>query len=418
MLFLVALFWFAFFLVAYTYVGYPLLLALVGLVRRNPPRRAPFAGSFSFVLSVHNEEGNLRRRLEELSAYIRATGLSGEIVLVSDGSTDGTVALARSFEADGIVRVLERSEKQGKAVALSAGCLDAKGEILVFADARQRWADDTLARLLENFADLSVGAVSGDLVLETAPGVMAGVGLYWRFEKWLRKKESSIYAQVGVTGAVSACRRELFQPIPPGTLTDDVFWPLRVAMRGYRVVHDERALAYDRLPEKPRDEFRRKVRTLAGNFQVLRMLPASLLPWKNPVWLQWVSHKLLRLVVPWALIVLLVSNVVLVASQPASWWTGDASPPDIWAEWFFPAFMAFQGVGYVVGLAGMAPEIGKRIKVAGAAGSLLVLNAAAFLAFWVWISGRTGTAWHKIDYRTVGQASSLSEEEGGSERAP
>jgi len=413
MLYLIVLFWFAFFLVAYTYVGYPLLLALLGLVRRNPPRRAPFDGSFSFVLSVHNEEANLRRRLEELSSYIRATGLSGEIVLVSDGSTDGTAALARSFEADGIVRVLERPEKQGKAVALSAGCLEAKGEILVFADARQRWADDTLVRLLENFADARVGAVSGDLVLETAPGVMAGVGLYWRFEKWLRKRESLIHAQVGVTGAVSACRRELFQPIPPGTLTDDVYWPLRVAMRGYRVVHDERALAYDRLPEKPRDEFRRKVRTLAGVFQVLQMLPWSLLPWENPVWLQWVSHKLLRLVVPWALIALFVANVMLVVYHPPSWLTGGVPTADIWAEWFFPVFLALQALGYAVGLAGMIEAIGTRIKLAGAAGSLLVLNAAAFLAFWVWITGRTGTAWHKIDYRPVGQASSLSEKHDG-----
>src|SRR5215470_5324190 len=109
-------------------------------------------------------------------------------------------------------------------------------------------------------------------MLESALVVMAGGGLYWRFAKWLRQKESLIHSQVGVSGAIAAVRRELFRPIPHGTLLDDVYWPLQVAMQGYRVVHDDRARAFDRLPENPRDEFRRKVRTLAGNFQLARML--------------------------------------------------------------------------------------------------------------------------------------------------
>lgn len=393
-------FWICFAIIAYTYLGYPLLLALIAMVRHRPRALAPFTGSFSFVLSVHNEETNLRRRLPELIDLVSRTGLRGEIIVVSDGSTDGTVELARTYEHQG-VRVLDRAEKQGKAAALSAGCALAEGEILVFADARQRWAEDALTRLLENFADPRVGAVSGDLVLESKPGVMAGVGLYWRYEKWLRKTESRIHAQVGVTGAISACRRELFQPIPPGTLTDDVYWPLRVAMRGYRVIHDERALALDRLPDKQRDEFRRKVRTLAGVFQIVWGIPGSLLPWRNPVWLQWVSHKLLRLVVPWALIGLLISNVALVAIAPPEWLTGETTASDGWTEWFFPIFLLLQLLGYLIGLLGMSAKIGARLKPAGAAGSLLVLNAAAFLAFWVWITGRAGQAWHKINYRPV-----------------
>lgn len=391
-------FWISLAVAAYTYVGYPLLLALIGMLRMKPRAIEPFAGSFSFVLSLHNEEANVKRRLDELTALVRATGLDGEILLVSDGSTDGTVEAARAFETEGIVRVLDRPQKEGKSAALSAGCAVARGDILVFADARQRWADDAVSRLLENFADPRVGAVSGDLVLESAPGVMAGVGLYWRFEKWLRKKESQIHAQVGVTGAISACRRVLFRPIPLGTLLDDVYWPLCVAMQGYRVVHDERAKAYDRLPERPRDEFRRKVRTLAGNFQLVRLLPASLLPWRNPVWLQWISRKLLRLLVPWALLAMLITNIAIVAGDPPSWLT--ASEPGEWrSEWFFPGFLMLQAVGYALGLLGMVPAVARRVKPAGAAASLLVLNAAAFLAFWVWITGRTGKAWHKIDYR-------------------
>src|SRR5205807_869445 len=109
---------------------------------------------------------------------------------------------------------------------------------------------------------------SGDLDITSAGGTMAGVSLYWRFEKWLRRQESAIGSQVGVTGAISVCRRELFQPVPEGTILDDVYWPVGVALAGYRVIHDNRAIAHDRLPDRTRDEFRRKIRTLAGNFQL------------------------------------------------------------------------------------------------------------------------------------------------------
>src|SRR5207248_11746164 len=191
------------------------------------------------------------------------------------------------------------------------GCAAAAGDVLVFADVRQTWAPDALARLLENFADPSVGAATGNLVIERAPGVLDGVGLYWCFEKWLRERESRFASMVGATGAISALRRELFRPIPGGTVLDDAYWPLQVALQGFRVVLDPRAIAHDRLPERTRDEFRRKVRTLSGNFQLVGRLPAALLPWRNPVWLQLVSHKLLRLLVPWLLVPLLVLSAVL-----------------------------------------------------------------------------------------------------------
>ncbi len=241
---------------------------------------------------------------------LRGAEVPGEVIVVSDGSTDGTVAVAQQY-ADQGVRVIELAANEGKAVALSRAIAAAQEDIVVFADARQRWADDALVRLLENFADPQVGAVSGDLVLEESPGVMAGVGLYWRCEKWLRRAESAVGSQVGVTGAISAARRRLLPAIiPAGTLLDDIYWPLCVAMHGYSVVHDERALAFDRLPDQPRDEFRRKVRTLTGNFQIMTLLPASLLPWRNPVWLPWVSRKLSRLAMPWALLGMLSASAL------------------------------------------------------------------------------------------------------------
>jgi len=375
--------------VAYVYVGYPLWLGVRARFGARPVRRGPFMASVSVVFAGKNEERNIERRLDEFCSQLRVLGIAGEVIFVSDGSTDRTVELARAYEATGMVRVLELRESVGKSAAVTVGCHEAKQEILVFADCRQTWAKDAIERLLENFADPEIGAVSGDLVLESAPGVMGGVGLYWKLEKWLRKKESVIGSQVGVTGSIAACRRELFRPIPQGTLLDDVYWPLHVALQGKRVVHDERAKAFDRLPENPADEFRRKVRTLAGNFQLAARLPASLLPWRNPVWLAWMSRKLGRLLVPWAMLGMVIAAIA---------WRGPIGD----------AVSAGQCVGYGVAAAGMVPAIGRRVKVLGAGGSFLVLNAAAFLGFWVWILGRAERAWTPVYYQSLASSEAAS----------
>jgi cellulose synthase/poly-beta-1,6-N-acetylglucosamine synthase-like glycosyltransferase len=380
------LFWSLVALVAYAYVGYPLLLGLLARVRPRPVNRGTNGPrSCSIVLCVRNEEANIDRRLAELTDLLESTGVRGEIIVVSDGSTDATATLARQH-CKGSVRVLELPDNVGKAAALSSGCAMAMNEILVFADARQRWATDALAMLLENFADPEVGAATGGLVIESAPGTLAGVGLYWRFEKWLRHQESRVWSMVGATGAISAVRRELFRPIPPGTVLDDVYWPLQVVLQGKRVVLDPRAVAHDRLPDRVRDEFRRKVRTLSGNFQLLARLPQVLLPWRCPIWFSVLSHKALRLVVPWALMVILV----LSAAMPST---------------LYQILFWGQIAGYATGVAGaLWPALARCSPVSGAS-SFVVLNAAAALAFWVWLFGRTTQSWSPVHYKRLPNAS-------------
>ncbi len=367
-------------LVAYTCLLYPLLMAV--RARLRPERRTVgrFDGSVSIVLAVHNEAGRIIGRLKELTELLAASGRDGEILVVSDGSTDATVERARSFAEHG-VRVLEMKENVGKAAALSRACAAARGDILVFADVRQTWKSDALETLLRNFADPAVGAVSGELVVESSPGVMAGVGLYWRYEKWLRQTEAAVHSTVGVTGAICALRRELFRPIPAGTVLDDVYWPLQVAMQGYRVVHDREALAFDRLPERPRDEFRRKVRTLSGNFQLVCRLPAALAPWRCPLWFSLLSHKLLRLTLPWALLGMFLASCSAVELP------------------LFRILLVLQVAGYVLGLLSLWSNHWASSRLVSAAGSFLVLNAAAWLAFWIWITGNTSKSWSKIQYR-------------------
>jgi poly-beta-1,6-N-acetyl-D-glucosamine synthase len=392
MIWLAVLFWLSAACVFYTYVGYPLLLALAARLRPAPRSRVLLAHDLpvSVVLAAYNEESRIGARIRELVQLVAARPACGEVIVVSDGSTDGTVAQANAAASEAesatagkvSVQVLVQEHNQGKAMALNQAHAAARHPILVFADARQTWASDAIEWIINNFVDPSVGAVSGDLVVESAPGVMAGVGLYWRFEKWLRRTESRLDSMVSVTGCISAVRRELFPPLSPGTILDDVYWPLAVAMRGHRVIHEERARAFDRLPEKTSDEFRRKVRTLAGNFQLMARLPAALLPWRNRLWWQFVSHRAVRLIVPWAMLVLLGTSAVL------------AGPVYRFSFWGQVALLA-------LGLAGTQKAIARRSRLASAVCSFLVLNAAAWVAFWVWAGGRSSRSWTRVTYHAL-----------------
>ncbi|HKI20582.1 MAG TPA: glycosyltransferase family 2 protein [Isosphaeraceae bacterium] len=383
------LFWLSAACVLYTYVGYPLVLALAARLR--PTRRLGAVSRpdvpVSVVVAAYNEAARIRARIDELVQLVADRSAGGEVIVVSDGSTDGTAerALAAASESESaaaagvLVRAIVQEPRQGKAMALNLAHAAARHPILILADVRQTWAPDALDWLTAPFADPAVGAVSGDLAVESAPGVMEGVGLYWRFEKWLRRTESRFDSMVSVTGCIAAVRRELFTTLPAGTILDDVYWPLAVAMGGHRVVHEERARAFDRLPEKPRDEFRRKVRTLAGNFQLMARMPAALLPWRNRLWWQFVSHRALRLLVPWALLVMVATSAV----------AGGA---------FYQAAFYGQLAFYGFGIAGAFPSVSTRSRLASAIASFLVLNAAAWIAFWVWACGRSTRSWARVEY--------------------
>jgi cellulose synthase/poly-beta-1,6-N-acetylglucosamine synthase-like glycosyltransferase len=313
------LFWASVLLIAYVYAGYPVLLALWSRVAGRAPRPAApdrfRYPTLSVVVAARNEASRLVPRVENLLELTYPHPI--EVIIVSDGSTDGTREAVLTF--GNRVRYLE-VPRGGKPRALNAGVAAARGDIVVFADARQRFANDALLALASNFADPVVGAVTGELMLDCElrdvpeSTVADGVGLYWKYEKWMRRHESLVWSTLGATGAIYAMRRQLWRPLPPDTLLDDVLAPMRVVLEGKRVVFDERARAFDRVADAA-SESRRKTRTLAGNYQILALEPRLLIPIVNPVWLQYVSHKLGRLVVPWALVTTLVSSAVLAPHQ-------------------------------------------------------------------------------------------------------
>ena len=318
-------FWASLALVAYTYAGYPLLIAALARLRPKPWQRGPEARTVSVVMAVHNGAHLLEGQLEHLSSLDPES--VRELIVVSDGSSDGTAErLGRWQEPRAKVVVLE--QQGGKAAALNHGIGLATGEILLFLDIRPKVAEGALGRLLSNFADPSVGCVAGELLLDTAghdAAASAVSGVYWKYEQWIRNCEAAYDSPVGVYGGFYAARRTLIMPFPPGVILDDMFQPLAIVRQGYRSVLDRSASVMDRWPGKAAGEFQRKVRTLAGNYQLIAMAP-WIVGWRNRVWFQLVSHKLLRLVVPYLLVILLLSATWLGADSMA--WRAVAA-----AEW-------------------------------------------------------------------------------------
>lgn len=292
--------------VFYIIIGYPLLLAFYA--RRGAPVKKDLGHrpAVSVVVAVHNGAAFLSAKLQSILELDYPADRM-EIIVASDGSTDDTDSVVESFAGRG-VRLL-RLPRGGKAAALNAAVRECAGEIVFFTDARQKLGRDALARIAANFADPSVGAVSGELryLNPDRAGEQADIELYWRYEVWARGRHSEIDSIFGATGCIYAARRDLLAPIPPDTLSDDVLIPIRIFLRGFRVLFEAGALAFDYPTAE--GEFRRKVRTLAGLWQVFARTP-RLFAYRRMRW-HFLSHKFARVLLPWAVLLVYGSTLAL-----------------------------------------------------------------------------------------------------------
>ncbi|UCH84618.1 MAG: glycosyltransferase family 2 protein, partial [Candidatus Latescibacterota bacterium] len=298
-------------IILYTYVIYPLIIVVWGTVAPKPVKSGPMELPVSVVVAVRNGEHQVRERIDNLLAQDYPQEHI-EVIVVSNGSTDRTVEEARSV-TDPRVRVIEIEESVGKSQAINVGVRAATHDIVVFADVRQQFDRNAISELTAAFYDANVGAVSGELVIQRSADsdVAEGVGLYWEYEKLIRRKEGAVGSVVGATGSIYAIRKHLFTPLVPQTILDDFIVPMRVVLAGQRVVFSSTAIARDWASDTSAHEFARKVRTLAGNFQAFALEKNLLLPWKNPVFFQMLSHKIARLIVPYCLILAFFSNLFL-----------------------------------------------------------------------------------------------------------
>jgi cellulose synthase/poly-beta-1,6-N-acetylglucosamine synthase-like glycosyltransferase len=361
-------------LIVYTYAGYPLLVAIwARFFPRAHGYRTDYEPTVSVCMSVHNGAEHVSRKLQSLQ-QLQYPPEKLEILVYSDGSTDATVPLLCELaRTEPRLRMLSGSERLGKPTGLNRLHGEARGEVLLLTDVRQTIAPGALRALLAPLADPAVGCVSGSLELAGGGGASA----YWRYETLIRRAEARLGNLLGVSGSLYALRREDFQPLPADVLLDDMFVPLELVRRRKRVILALDAKAYDEACSDDR-EFARKVRTLAGNYQLLSKLPWLLIPGRNPLWLQLVSHKLLRLLCPWALLGLFVASLSLALEPALTHWES--------LGWR----VLFAGQVLFYGLAACGPRAG---RVGSLARTFVVLNAAAVVGLWRFLRGSQAVTW-------------------------
>jgi biofilm PGA synthesis N-glycosyltransferase PgaC len=355
---------------AYTYVGYPLVIgALAHLRPRSPRRHRDWEPTVTACVAAYNVAHTLEAKLASLTALTYPPEKL-EILVYSDGSTDGTDEVVKAWAArDSRVRLLRGDRRQGKPTGLNRMREAARGEVLLITDARQPLAPGALRALLDLLGDLGVGCVTGNLVLKGS----AGSGVYWRYENWIRRQEARFRSVVGMTGPIAALRKTDLDLLPHDLILDDIWIPMRLRLRGRKVLFSEEAEAYDRAFDDTR-EFGRKVRTLAGNYQIFARMPALLSPLANPSWFETVSHKVMRLICPWALLALFaVSAAGLSSSEGAMGW-----------RVLVAAQLAFYGAALLGNRAG---------RLAGVARTFLVLHVAAVVGLWRYLRGAQKVTW-------------------------
>jgi cellulose synthase/poly-beta-1,6-N-acetylglucosamine synthase-like glycosyltransferase len=360
---------------AWTFAGYALAMALRARLAPRPVQAAPIEPMVDLVVVAHDAGSELAARLANLAELdYPAARLAFHVA--SDGSQDDTAALLAACTHPRLRRYVF-PRRRGKSACLGDILPQLTGEVVVFADVRQRLEPGALRALLQPLADPAVGAVSGELMFTPAQGGFAGgVDFYWRYEKFIRRAEAASGSVVGVSGALYAARRALLPAVPPGLVLDDLWIPLAIARRGARIVFAADARAWDRPAADPALESRRKRRTLAGNYQLIAREPSLLLPWAHPLgWRLW-GHKWLRLAAPWLLLLVLASNLRLAASAPA--WT---------------MLLLAQLAAYAAAAAALARPALLRFLPLRMAATFVRMNGYAVLGLVDFLRGHAGPLW-------------------------
>jgi len=370
------LFWLSVFFCVYTYAIFPLLLHLrARKVVETPRLRLADYPTVSIVIAAHNEQDNIPVKLASL-AQLDYPKERLQIVFVSDGSSDNSVSLLQSAEQTyETLKVIQYEPAQGKPTALNIGVEQASGDILVFMDARQTVSANAVTALVERLMQPGVGAVSGELTLTDDDGADAvNVGLYWRYEKWIRQNESKLFSTTGATGALYAIRRIDFRNHKADVLLDDFDTPVKILQLGKRTVFEPDAQVFDKAEADASGEFRRKARTLAGNYQSFMRNKWLFNPGENPVFFQFLSHKVFRLLVPYAMLAAFLTSL-------------------FGSGLFLKSMLLLQVCFYGAGLASMAGVEALDNKLFNFIKVFIQLNAAAVAGAFRYLTGGANVRW-------------------------
>ncbi|OEU51216.1 MAG: glycosyl transferase [Desulfobulbaceae bacterium S3730MH12] len=305
------IFFFSLFMIFYVYLGYPVLVFLIGMIRNKKVERGDYEPHVTLLIAAHNEDESIESTLKnKLSLDYPKDKL--EIIVISDGSTDRTDDIVKQYTKQG-VRLLRQEPRAGKTAALNMAVRQANGEILVFSDANSIYAQDALRMLTQNFNDSTVGYATGKMIYTNQDGTAIGDGCttYMKYENFLRYQETRVGSVVGVDGGIDACRRSLYQPMNPDQLPDFVL-PLKVVEQSYRVVYEPAAILKEPSLKAPKDEYRMRVRVSLRALWALwdmrclfTLTRSKLFAW------QLLSHKVLRYLCFIFLIAAYLTNLVL-----------------------------------------------------------------------------------------------------------
>lgn len=377
------IFWASALAIGYVYVGYPILLDLAARIFGSTPAAPSVSDhdlpSVTLLIAVNNEAAIIGARLENAVAidYPRDRFT---IVVASDGCTDDTDAIVRSFAARGVT-LDSLAERRGKAATLNRVIPTLTSDVLVLSDGNTFTEPDSVRKLARWFTRPDVGVVCGKLVLvDRATGHNVD-GLYWRIETALKTREALLGALSGVNGAIYALRHSMFVPLPRNTIVDDLVLPFTMRLtHGCRLLYDAEAKAFEETAPGLHDEFNRRARIGAGGFQSIAFLWRLLDPRRGWIAITFFSHKVLRWLGPFFLIGLLGSSLVL-AARP-----------------FYGLCLVAQVVYHVTALVAARPAVWNRLpRLVRLAMMFHAMNTALLVGFWRWLRGMHSGVWQRTD---------------------
>ncbi len=375
-------FWICVALIVYIYLGYPALVWVLSQWRGSRPHLVEnnFEPTVSLIIAAFNEEQVIAHKLENCLALDYARDKL-EIVVVSDGSTDETAIVVCNYKAQGI-QLVALPQNVGKASAQNEAVKRASGDILLFTDANVLLQQEAVRRLVRHFVDSRVGCVVGQVTYlnEGETGVSEGEGFYWRYELFLRHKESLVGNLLAGSGPIMAVRRALFEALDPA-VSEDFVLPMRAAIRGYRTVYEPEAISSERLFQvHPRDMFRTRVRTVMLDSRSMFLCRAILNPFRYPLY-TWglLSHKLLRWLAPCVLIALFVANLFLLG------------------QLFYKLTWMSQVTFYCLALIGCVWQTrGKPPQIVGIPLAFCLINLAALIGTAQFVMGKRAGRWEPV----------------------
>jgi len=377
------IFWFSLAVLLYTYFGYPIYVFFKSDNARYSVYTDPdYKPLVSVIISAYNEDAYIEKKIENLLGSNYPAGKL-EILIGSDGSSDGTNKILSKIR-DERARTFIFPKRRGKVSVLNDLVPKAKGEILVLCDVRQMFDKDAIRTLVSDFADEKVGCVSGELAFsnkEELNRVSRGIRTYWEYEEFIRDCESTFYSIVGATGTIYAIRRDLYSPPPKDTILDDMYIPLAITRLGYRCILDKKAKAYKDPANTPEHEYKKKVRILTGLYQIFTMFIDRFNPFKSVVAMPLFSHKFLRIVAPFFIILMFLSNLALSKDS------------------LYSLFMIGQIIFYLLAVIGSVTyRSNGRKAFAGLLSTIYMfcfMNFTALVGFYRFVFSRQDIAWEK-----------------------